>query len=142
MKYCEKCGAELFDDAVICTKCGRMTKATRAEKKVEPRLLVDKRPSTALAVFDFMFSLLVVMALFWMIESIAYGYVSSYGYFCLEPELAFFGFISALPVLPIGFVSFVMTLVGKHRGERLLSGIFKLAVGALLLIGAITLMNA
>ena len=22
MKYCSKCGAELFDDAVICTKCG------------------------------------------------------------------------------------------------------------------------
>ena len=22
MKYCSKCGAELFDDAVICVKCG------------------------------------------------------------------------------------------------------------------------
>lgn len=23
MKYCVKCGAEMFDDAVICVKCGR-----------------------------------------------------------------------------------------------------------------------
>ena len=22
MKYCSKCGAELFDDAVVCVKCG------------------------------------------------------------------------------------------------------------------------
>ena len=24
MKYCVKCGAEMFDDAVMCVKCGRM----------------------------------------------------------------------------------------------------------------------
>ena len=25
MKYCDKCGSELFDDAVICPKCGCAT---------------------------------------------------------------------------------------------------------------------
>lgn len=23
MKYCVHCGAEMFDDAVVCVKCGR-----------------------------------------------------------------------------------------------------------------------
>lgn len=28
MKYCSKCGAELVDDAVVCTKCGRLIENT------------------------------------------------------------------------------------------------------------------
>ena len=159
MKYCEKCGAELFDDAVICTKCGRMLEPTRAEKSGESELLVDKRPSTLLIVFNFVFSLLAVLTLLWMLEAVFYSYVdvdvdvsissytnkiTTYAYAYLWPESGFsvLAFISALPTFAFGIVTFVMTLVGKHRGERLLSGIFKLAVGALLLIGAITLMNA
>ncbi len=34
MKYCEKCGAELRDEAVVCTKCGCSTRPTGIEKPV------------------------------------------------------------------------------------------------------------
>lgn len=153
MKYCEKCGAELFDDAVICTKCGRMLETTKEKEK--ELLPLEKKPSTLLNVFNFVFSLLAVITLFWMIEAIGYSYVgvdvsvssytgkiTSYAWFYPESGFTVLAFIFALPSFAFGIVSFVMTLVEKHRGERLLSGVFKLVVGVLLLIGAITLMNA
>ena len=155
MKYCEKCGAELFDDAVICTKCGRMIQAMRAEKRVETELSVDKRPSTLLTVFNFVFSLLAVITLFWMIEAIGYapvvvdvsrssytGNISAHAWFYPKWEFTVLAFIFALASFAFGIVSFVMTLAERHRGERLLAGIFKLVVGILLFIGAIMLMDA
>ena len=30
MKYCRYCGAEMFDEAVICVKCGRQTETVNA----------------------------------------------------------------------------------------------------------------
>ncbi|HPG91809.1 MAG TPA: hypothetical protein PK675_00180 [Clostridia bacterium] len=33
MKYCEKCGSEMYDDAVICTNCGCSTKKIAKEGK-------------------------------------------------------------------------------------------------------------
>ena len=36
MKYCEKCGAEMHDEAVMCVKCGNMTSNNQNSKpKVE-----------------------------------------------------------------------------------------------------------
>lgn len=37
MKYCSKCGAELDDDAVVCTKCGCQAQAEI--NKQEPKAL-------------------------------------------------------------------------------------------------------
>lgn len=34
MKYCEKCGAELLDEAIVCPKCGCRVKSTTAERPV------------------------------------------------------------------------------------------------------------
>jgi len=33
MKYCVHCGAEIFDDAVICVHCGRAVPNTRIESE-------------------------------------------------------------------------------------------------------------
>ena len=155
MKYCEKCGAELFDEAVICTKCGRMLEAARMEKKEV--LSLEKRPSTLLAVFNFVFSLLAVITLFWMILGIGFGDVnvsawidySKYSGFEAHasawfwPQLGFIipAFIFSLSTFAFGVVSFIMTLVEKLRGERLLAGIFKLVAGALLVIAAIVFLD-
>ena len=34
MKYCEKCGSELLDEAILCPKCGCMV---RGNEKVQPK---------------------------------------------------------------------------------------------------------
>ena len=48
MKICPKCGNELFDDAVICTKCGS------AQEKSKPQPTKDR-----MNIFWFIISFLV-----------------------------------------------------------------------------------
>ena len=38
MKYCSKCGNELFDEAVICPKCGCATEAPTTASKEKKEL--------------------------------------------------------------------------------------------------------
>lgn len=33
VKYCEKCGNELFDEAIMCPKCGCSVEKSQAEKQ-------------------------------------------------------------------------------------------------------------
>ncbi len=35
MKYCSKCGNELFDEAVVCPKCGCSTETSDTDKEVK-----------------------------------------------------------------------------------------------------------
>ncbi|MBQ7387545.1 MAG: hypothetical protein IJW03_05225 [Clostridia bacterium] len=37
MKYCNKCGNELFDEAVVCPKCGCATEQKKAAESVEQK---------------------------------------------------------------------------------------------------------
>lgn len=37
MKYCTKCGAELFDEAVICPKCGCATESKPTVAESDPQ---------------------------------------------------------------------------------------------------------
>lgn len=37
MKFCSKCGNELIDEAVICTKCGCSTEETNVAVKSQPK---------------------------------------------------------------------------------------------------------
>ena len=49
MKYCEKCGNELFDEAVVCPKCG-----CPAGKSQTEQVRNDKAKSTSVATFCFL----------------------------------------------------------------------------------------
>ena len=46
MKYCQHCGAELYDDAVVCVKCGRSVASPTPRVKPE-----DDTMSTVAKVF-------------------------------------------------------------------------------------------
>lgn len=37
MKYCKKCGNQLFDEAVMCPKCGTMQKEEEKASEVKPQ---------------------------------------------------------------------------------------------------------
>lgn len=37
MKYCEKCGNELFDEAIMCPKCGCSAGKSQIEKQRDER---------------------------------------------------------------------------------------------------------
>ncbi len=52
MKYCSKCGQEIVDDAVVCTKCGCAVDAQRGNTNV-----VDA-PNGGFAVLSFFFPII------------------------------------------------------------------------------------
>lgn len=63
MKYCVKCGAEMFDDAVICVKCGRPVESVAAS--VNPTSsAVSSETGVSTAAKIFMIIGTVLMALY------------------------------------------------------------------------------
>ena len=144
MKFCTKCGAELVDEAVICTKCGRMVEPTLTEASkpnmhpIQNSLNADAKPYTLLTVFGFLFCLSSLFSLLSLLLGIGLGSVvySSYSKttsirlnFLPDDELIVLGFIFSILTVAFGIVCFIMTLVEKHKGDRLFSGIIKPIVG-------------
>lgn len=80
MKYCEKCGAELLDEAVVCPKCGCAVESKKAEPAVPA-----KKPGTAGLVLGIVGA--VLAGLSWVI----------------------FGFIFGLAALIVGIVGIVQS---------------------------------
>ena len=61
MKYCSKCGAEIFDDAVICVKCGC---AVESSVQLKSPATSDQQSGISTAAKVFMIIGTVLMA-FW-----------------------------------------------------------------------------
>ncbi len=163
MKFCTKCGAELVDDAVICTKCGCIAEfrpiiAPNAPKAIDaqspqlrqPACITAEKEQLLLPTFNFVSSVTSAIALFFTVLSTILGRVSSYlstsiysktpnvySYFWLDFELIIACIITSSIAFVCGLVFFILTLVKKQRGEKLFSGITKLVVGCLLLLASI-----
>ena len=167
MKFCTKCGAELFDEAVICTKCGRVleNQFTQPQQPLptaaEPLSPApEKTPSSFLIVSNFIHLLSTVFVLFFSIVGTARGYIYSYAdvttsyytgfisdidvwsYFYPSEGCMVFAFLFAILSLTFGVISFVLTLTQKLTGERLFSSIGKLIIGVLSSIGTIVALAA
>ena len=160
MKFCTKCGAELVDEAVICTKCGRMVEnkpfqsATSIKVGAPDAFGLEKKPSTLLIVSNFVHSLGVALSLVFMLLSVgAFSYVSAYfttnkkdyitgvyANFYADYALLIPAIIISGVALLFGILSFVMTLVEKHKGERLFSNISRVVISAISLACSIILM--
>ena len=160
MKYCTKCGTQLMDESVICTKCGCMVENQPLRPAVQiktdaPKVsALEKKPSTLLIISNFVHSLGVALSLFFMFLSVgAFSYVfadlitNKKNYitgvranFCADSDLLIPAIIISGIVFLSGILSFVMTLVEKHKGERLFSGISRFAIGAISLACSIILM--
>ena len=158
MKFCTKCGAQLFDDAMICVKCGCMVEGMKAPAKKSPPkneegLLCtgERRPSTLLLVFNFLFTTLAILSVFWLAIAFAENSlvaeisVSKYynysidGYTVFNEDLAISAVLASLLAMGCALVSFIMTLIEKHRGERLFSAITKLVGGFFLTVASVWL---
>lgn len=143
MKFCSKCGAELFDDAAICTKCGRMLEGAAQPSEGIDIAAVDKKQSMKVTVFNFVFAIMAVMTLFFLALSFVWARVysdlvvgtydiwvnSSFG---LEDDTLIVAMIFSFASFAFGLVSFILTLVERLREEKLFRGIFNLVVGIVL----------
>ncbi len=155
MRFCTKCGAQLLDEAVICTKCGCMVEGMRrpvprAPQQVRDGLLdvTEKRPSTLLVVFDFLFAIFAVLTLFWVAIAFAENYLSANistkgynysisGHIRFEEDYMSVAIVGAIASLACALTSFIMTMVEKQRIERLFSAIVKLCAGLFLTFATI-----
>ena len=161
MKYCTNCGAELFDEAIICVKCGRIVKA-QPTYSVQPQYPTDppiakhppmqqekesvSTPSAASAhkdalsplqiVSNFIHLLAMAFGTFFLLFSIGFSYVGKYGLILntsyLPPAIVFYTIAIAC-----GIFSLVATAQKRLGRERLFAGIERIAVALIALVCAI-----
>lgn len=147
MKFCSKCGAELFDDAVVCVKCGRAVGVEKAEEKIDKKDEVPtKKASMLVSVFGFVSTVFTALALFFLFISIfdcyidvERNYVSVYSTsysadFYLNARWFCCALISSVGSLGCALTAFIISLAKKQKGERLLLVISRLIFGVLLFV--------
>ena len=83
MKYCVKCGNELFDEAVFCTKCGVMLGThiqpiRDVKESVEVKNTDKSKSSILYLVFGFISNILSIASAFFLLLSIRFSYVDCY----------------------------------------------------------------
>ena len=103
MKYCTKCGKELFDEAVVCTGCGC---AVGNKEYVDPFAPAPKKEST----------LKLVAKVFMILGTVCMGFLILPLAWCLPMTLSYCKKIKNNEPISIGFkvcaLLFVNTIAG------------------------------
>ena len=106
MKYCSKCGMQLFDDAVICTNCGCSTESQIFVEN-QPKIVKSQTSGTITAIKVFMIIGTVVMALYTLCIGLAW---------CLPMTISYCNKVKYGKPISIGFkvcsLLFVNTIAG------------------------------
>ena len=154
MKYCTSCGAEMFDDAVMCTKCGRMAMSPISNKTSNPQANADSSAQANLiggecksvSVLNFVSTMTIAVALFALISAVANPYVdiseSGYyykyysAYYYPDNDLATTALIFSIASFGLGLATMITAIVKRQRSDRLFSSISKLVFGVLLIIAS------
>ena len=151
MKYCAKCGTELLDEAVICTKCGCMAGASMiGNVKREPRLADSRSAPMSLLIVNFICSMFVILSCLWFgITFIASSYIVGYtvsnhieGWVYFGMKSAIFSVILSAIAFLFSVISFILTLAKRLRAEAVFSAITKVVLSiVLLVIGFLLVVN-
>lgn len=143
MKYCTKCGAQLMDEAVMCTKCGCMVELVRTPRRqsgVMPSKQKQGAFSALLAVANLLYSFFFHLALFAMLISVAEAELVTMS---KKPTLTWLQMneagllvagISSLAMLVFAFLSFIITLVKKREVEAVFPSAARLLVSVMAVI--------
>lgn len=142
MKYCVKCGNELFDHAVICTSCGCMIE----QPLQNPASTEAKKGKTSIlpTVFNFISDLFAIFVLFWLAFSVATVYIGFYyGYYhSFDEGGTILALLSAFPAFVSSIVSLVVSLTGRCGKSAVFSAIKRIVLGlSLILISFIFIAN-
>ena len=147
MKFCTKCGKELTDDAVICIGCGRLVESVtnnneetvaQTDNNQTEGCTESKEQSLLgklIQVFNCIYFMSIAFACGFAILSAIDGYISSY-YVVYRPnyDLTITSFVFALLALVSCISEFILSLVSKVRGIKLLHTISRLVVGVFFFI--------
>ena len=151
MKFCTKCGHQINDDAMICIGCGCMVDSISENGNLElketktgvPQWRPAKKQSILPTVFNFVFSILSILCLFFFSWSIVYAHIYCGYYddfFFLDYDFTILSLIFAFASAVFGIVCFVLTLVKKMELKEIFASITRMVLGlalAILLIIAV-----
>lgn len=146
MKYCTKCGKELFDEAVMCTGCGSMV-APLPQEETKPAPVKTDKKSNIVSVFNFISVILIAFGVFHLFLALICARVdtdlhfsSDYSYYYLnsyfDPDYDLMASSFALGIIAAGFSlsSLIITSVKRLKLNYILTAIAELVIAALLVI--------
>ena len=144
MKYCSHCGNELFDEAVLCLKCGctpTPTDAGAVEKKNRSHApeVLPALASKKCIILDFLYAILSILSASFLIGSILDAWVSVYhnsdssphGYLRLNYDMGIAAAIFAFMAL---FCSITMLVLHTKRLDSVLKDTVKVAANVALFV--------
>ncbi|MBQ9761020.1 MAG: hypothetical protein IJW16_06700 [Clostridia bacterium] len=147
MKYCTKCGAEIFDDAVICIKCGCAVEGGISEQPIQKAVQNStdekKAGNTLLPVFNFVFSIASIFSVFFLITSVLESHISIYGSYYrygnwyLEDDLLRFAIVFSGIATVFALTCLIIAAVKKPTKEIVFSCISRLFFAFLLFIACL-----
>ena len=144
MKYCVNCGAELYDEAVVCVKCGRSAAPSYDfgfDKRKNP--VQNDGNSSIVEVFRFISNVLCAISMLFLACSFAYAEVIEYRYgifFYLDYTFATIALISSIVSFGMGLVTFILALAKKQRNEKLFPSVYTWIKTIILLVTSIIMM--
>ena len=155
MKYCTKCGNELFDYAVVCTKCGCMvdqspinaSQQVGAPQGISQDFTRQPKSSSFLPeIFNFIFDLFVILSglIFgwafseaWINASAnlsQYYGISVYAYMYYDSMFFTFALIAAITAVILAITSLIVALVNKCETKMIFDSVKRIVLGSALIL--------
>ena len=131
MKFCTKCGHELYDEAVVCVNCGCMVNAVSNTATVQqtavPSAPLLNQKDTLPLIMNFVSTITAIFSLFFFL----YGF---FNYFYRSSDFFVAGFIFSLVAFIFGLVGLILSLVKKAGIKSLFSSIAHMVFGLAFII--------
>lgn len=153
MKFCSKCGNELLDYAVVCTKCGCLVEQptmNSPQPSASPQGFVDNltlRTKTSHflpTLFNFIFDLFAILSGFMIGKAIAESWVSvgvsSYSYYSLnaywntDEVFIILALVTAICSAICALTSLIVTLVNRDKIQIIFSSIKRVFLSIALIL--------
>jgi len=132
MKYCSSCGSEVFENAVLCTKCGCLLPKHAHNQKKNKEYSQQETNSLIILLFRFITLTMAAISLFFCIISAEFRFTAPF--YSGGQSLAVISIISSGVTFCFGVSTFVMLLVKKSGLEKILSGVLNIIFATLLFI--------
>lgn len=140
MKFCTKCGNELLDYAVVCTKCGCMvesapqatpnTQSTHFQPTANHSSL---HPETFNFIFD-LFAILSGLMFGWALTEVWINTFSHYAYLTYDDIYHVFALIAAITATTLAITSLIVTLIKHCENKYVFASVKRIVLGAALIL--------
>jgi hypothetical protein len=146
MKYCTKCGKELYDEAIMCTGCGCMVAPLPKQEETKTAPANTNKGASLVSVFNFISVIIIALGVFHLFLALIgarvytnLSFYNDYNYYLhssFDPDYDIIASSFALGIIAAGFslTSLIITSVKRLKLNYILTAIAELVIAALLII--------